>query len=133
MNTLFIPSCQSDLVKFNFDISFHAGFTPPPVLIAPKDFSNISDTESSGSPSSLDSPPLNVVQVKYADCTATRKAIHVCKICQKIFERPSTLKTHMNSHTGERPYCCPNDSCHRSFSVRSNMNRHYRSCPYSYC
>jgi uncharacterized Zn-finger protein len=139
MNNLFIPTCQSDLVRFNFDISIHAGYTPPPALVSPppalispqsvNDFSNMSDTESSGSPSSMDSPALN--EVKYAYFPASRKTIHFCKICQKLFERPSTLKTHMNSHTGERPYFCPNDSCNRSFSVRSNMNRHYRKCPYS--
>jgi uncharacterized Zn-finger protein len=51
-----------------------------------------------------------------------------CLHCHKLFERPSTLKTHMNSHTGERPFGCPNNGCGRSFSVRSNMMRHHKKC-----
>jgi len=49
---------------------------------------------------------------------------HQCTRCPKSFDRPSTLKTHMNSHTGERPFKCA--ICSASFSVRSNMKRHMK-------
>ncbi|KAI4134738.1 MAG: hypothetical protein LQ347_001262 [Umbilicaria vellea] len=49
---------------------------------------------------------------------------HKCKICDKRFTRPSSLQTHMYSHTGEKPYACEVDSCGRHFSVVSNLRRH---------
>lgn len=51
-----------------------------------------------------------------------------CKTCNKSFSRPSSLKIHMHSHTGEKPHVCPHKGCHRTFSVRSNMKRHEKSC-----
>lgn len=47
-----------------------------------------------------------------------------CIICQKLFKRPSSLKTHMNIHTGNKPFQCPN--CKKTFNAKSNMLRHYK-------
>ncbi|ORY05735.1 hypothetical protein K493DRAFT_156416, partial [Basidiobolus meristosporus CBS 931.73] len=47
-----------------------------------------------------------------------------CSICQKGFSRPSSLNTHMYSHTGEKPFKCPHEGCGRHFSVVSNLRRH---------
>ena len=49
---------------------------------------------------------------------------HKCKICDKRFTRPSSLQTHMYSHTGEKPYACEAEGCGRHFSVVSNLRRH---------
>ncbi|KAF2421014.1 hypothetical protein EJ08DRAFT_653659 [Tothia fuscella] len=49
---------------------------------------------------------------------------HKCKICDKRFTRPSSLQTHMYSHTGEKPFACEIDGCGRHFSVVSNLRRH---------
>ncbi|KAF5351801.1 hypothetical protein D9756_007534 [Leucocoprinus leucothites] len=49
-----------------------------------------------------------------------------CKFCGKLFNRPSSLRIHLNSHTGEKPFVCPHPDCGRSFSVLSNMRRHAR-------
>ncbi|KAI9882578.1 MAG: hypothetical protein M1823_005677 [Watsoniomyces obsoletus] len=49
---------------------------------------------------------------------------HRCKVCDKRFTRPSSLRTHMYSHTGEKPFCCDVDGCGRHFSVVSNLRRH---------
>lgn len=49
---------------------------------------------------------------------------HKCKVCDKRFTRPSSLQTHMYSHTGEKPYACEVDGCGRHFSVVSNLRRH---------
>ncbi|KAH8813619.1 hypothetical protein DL96DRAFT_1716521 [Flagelloscypha sp. PMI_526] len=51
---------------------------------------------------------------------------HHCPQCGKGFNRPSSLRTHMNTHTGQMPYLCPWPRCGRTFNVNSNMRRHYR-------
>ncbi|KAI0271697.1 hypothetical protein BC834DRAFT_967136 [Gloeopeniophorella convolvens] len=56
----------------------------------------------------------------------SRKRLHSCTMCEKAFDRPSTLKKHMLVHTGEKAYIC--DICDRRFSVASNLNRHKRRC-----
>lgn len=67
---------------------------------------------------------------------------HKCKVCDKRFTRPSSLQTHMYSHTGEKrtfldlercpihllthgiAFACDFEGCGRHFSVVSNLRRH---------
>jgi hypothetical protein len=56
--------------------------------------------------------------------TTSSQKKHKCKICDKRFTRPSSLQTHMYSHTGEKPFACEVDGCGRHFSVVSNLRRH---------
>jgi len=49
---------------------------------------------------------------------------HKCKVCDKRFTRPSSLQTHIYSHTGEKPFQCEVEGCGRQFSVVSNLRRH---------
>lgn len=49
---------------------------------------------------------------------------HVCEVCGKRFTRPSSLQTHVYSHTGEKPFSCDFEGCGRHFSVVSNLRRH---------
>ncbi|KMP09401.1 hypothetical protein CIHG_06290 [Coccidioides immitis H538.4] len=53
---------------------------------------------------------------------------YICRICHKAFSRPSSLRIHSHSHTGEKPFRCPHAGCGKAFSVRSNMKRHERGC-----
>ncbi|EIN06745.1 hypothetical protein PUNSTDRAFT_145252 [Punctularia strigosozonata HHB-11173 SS5] len=56
-----------------------------------------------------------------------RGTVHECDVCGRQFSRPSSLATHYNIHTGNRPFECPYPNCGRLFSVNSNMRRHYRN------
>lgn len=49
-----------------------------------------------------------------------------CTFCQKAFSRPSSLRIHIYSHTGERPFVCSEPTCGRKFSVQSNLRRHLK-------
>ena len=51
---------------------------------------------------------------------------YMCHECQKSFSRPSSLRIHTFSHTGEKPFVCPEPGCTKRFSVRSNMRRHMK-------
>ncbi|KAM3454792.1 hypothetical protein MY3296_002770 [Beauveria thailandica] len=53
---------------------------------------------------------------------------YLCPTCNKAFSRPSSLRIHSHSHTGEKPYKCAHPGCGKAFSVRSNMKRHERGC-----
>ncbi|TDL26165.1 hypothetical protein BD410DRAFT_716077 [Rickenella mellea] len=57
---------------------------------------------------------------------STPVAKYECPYCAKRFNRPSSLKIHINTHTGEKPFQCPHPGCGRCFSVQSNMRRHSR-------
>ncbi|KXN88327.1 hypothetical protein AN958_07472 [Leucoagaricus sp. SymC.cos] len=78
-----------------------------PVLDDPENVSD-EETPSTGAPSGI-----------------PRK--HICPICHKAFNRPSSLKIHYNTHTGATPFRCPWPKCGREFNVNSNMRRHYRN------
>ncbi|KAI0763466.1 hypothetical protein BD413DRAFT_582636 [Trametes elegans] len=56
-----------------------------------------------------------------------KSKMHQCTVCYKLFPRPSGLATHMNSHSGAKPFKCPIPTCTKSFAVRSNAKRHLRT------
>ena len=54
------------------------------------------------------------------------KTFHVCRVCGKIFDRPSSFAKHERIHTGHRPWTC--SVCLKKFSQTSSLYRHMRMC-----
>ncbi|KAI8099266.1 uncharacterized protein BX664DRAFT_234923, partial [Halteromyces radiatus] len=50
-----------------------------------------------------------------------------CIYCSKKFSKPSALKSHTFTHTGEKPHHCQIAGCGRSFSLISNLRRHMKT------
>jgi len=67
------------------------------------------------------------ITLKKTNPSNKRSKMHQCTVCEKWFPRPSGLATHMNSHSGMKPYRCPVETCNKSFAVRSNAKRHLRT------
>ena len=50
-----------------------------------------------------------------------------CEFCHKRFSLDFNLRTHLRTHTGEKPYVCPVPGCLKRFNQSSNLTSHERT------
>ncbi|KAG8793078.1 hypothetical protein FRC12_003944 [Ceratobasidium sp. 428] len=142
------PYNNDDLLNLGADM--HTGLVPPvpvsapanEVLVAPLTggASYVSQQQQSQQQRQQHTPapsPPNPVVFRTPTETTTGKeedntsnsgsgsGAHKCEVCGKKFRRPSGLKDHKNIHSGDKPYCCPLETCRKGFATRSNMIRHH--------
>ncbi len=67
--------------------------------------------------------PYGISQLQRRDEAFPRN--NSCHVCGKTYARQSTLKTHLRSHSGEKPYQC--SFCQKSFTQAANLTAHLRT------
>ncbi|BFZ58512.1 hypothetical protein PYCC9005_005575 [Savitreella phatthalungensis] len=114
--------------------SFSRQLAPLPGLIAqtsihPVHYAGgpIRHYEAEARPTRSDSPTEMSSAASASSFSGAGRDRYVCEQCFKPFSRPSSLKIHLHSHTGERPFSCTVAGCDKSFSVRSNLRRHLKT------
>ncbi|KAJ7062563.1 hypothetical protein C8F01DRAFT_1056391 [Mycena amicta] len=135
----YLPSSMPSplTLRFSFDSQSTVLPTPPStasLLRSPTSTgtdnehdAELEETESASDGMTSDSGDAEADESGSQPDSASHIRKHVCPQCGKRFNRPSSLRIHVNTHTGATPFRCPYPNCGRAFNVNSNMRRHYRN------
>ncbi|KAI8597417.1 hypothetical protein EDD21DRAFT_385495 [Dissophora ornata] len=88
-----------------------------------------SPPSSSSSSSSSSSPSTSNLKAPRPQVETIEKRMHPCTVdgCTKSFTRAFNLRSHLNTHNGERPHKCPEPGCDWDFVRRHDLDRHVKS------
>ena len=119
-------SLQPSTNEVNQNVSLFPGHSQPRPSLNFL-FPNISNTSTNLQPPLLFPPPGHPLPPFPPHRTGPgrrprEKTMLPCNVCGKLFDRPSLLKRHMRTHTGEKPHICP--VCSKGFSTSSSLNTH---------
>ena len=106
------------------DDAISASSVGPIGLDVAGDHNALEAASSSGGDGQL-SPGMDAFNTDRPKAARAQKKNNVCHICNKGYARPSTLKTHMRTHTKHRPYPCK--VCDKRFTQAANLNAHMRT------
>ena len=61
---------------------------------------------------------------QHTKCVHLKERPHKCGLCDYAAAQPGLLRRHMRTHTGEKPYACP--ECPMVFSLQKSLQTHKR-------
>ncbi|QRW07519.1 C2H2 zinc finger [Ceratobasidium sp. AG-Ba] len=111
----------------DFNTAMHTSLVPPVHMSTPANdpLKTPAATPDAPTPVVFRQPTEESTGKGDGDNSGSGTGAHKCDVCGKKFRRPSGLKDHKNIHSGDKPYCCPLDTCRKGFATRSNMIRHH--------
>lgn len=116
-------SMQAD----NMDLSGHVvspgPISPPTTGSSPQSTGSLDHPNTSGSSSTI--APVAPAKPKGTK-SVNRDKIFTCKTCDREFGYKHVLQNHERTHTGEKPFVCPEPNCNKRFTRDHHLKTHMR-------